>query len=162
MRGPCFSSRKEELGSFSHMVPALGSWLEERGHRISFVTNSFWGQVHGKGIPAWKPIKIICETVEVKPGLPWRLQEVGHARTLVYLPRKAANRKWNQPKERKSVAGGNLSLHLRKGVEDLKRISTLGMEMQFKVYPASFHFWFGSVFPHYDPLFPDYVPFHTF
>jgi hypothetical protein len=41
--------------------------------------------------------------VKVKPGLPTRSQEVGDVRALGYLLRKAAKRKWNQPKRKKWV-----------------------------------------------------------
>lgn len=36
-------------------------------------------------------------TVKVKSRLSWRPQDVGEARTVRYLPRRAANREWNQP-----------------------------------------------------------------
>ena len=38
------------------------------------------------------PERPLCETVKVKAVLPWRPQDVGDARTVGYLPRKAANR----------------------------------------------------------------------
>lgn len=44
-----------------------------------------------------------CEDVKVKLGLPWRLQDAGDARVMGYLPRKTANREWNQPKREKRV-----------------------------------------------------------
>ena len=43
------------------------------------------------------------EAVKLKPGLPWKPQDVGDARTVGYLPEKTANREWNQPKRRKHV-----------------------------------------------------------
>ena len=46
----------------------------------------------------------LCEAVKVKPGLPWRPQDVGDARVMGYLPRKAANREWNQLKRKMCVA----------------------------------------------------------
>ena len=45
----------------------------------------------------------VCESVKVKPGLPWRPQDVGKARAAEYLPRRAANREWNQPRRKKCV-----------------------------------------------------------
>jgi hypothetical protein len=33
----------------------------------------------------------LFETVKVKPGLPWRPQDVGDARVMVYLPREATD-----------------------------------------------------------------------
>ena len=45
----------------------------------------------------------LCEAVKVKPGLPWRPQEVRDARALEYLLRRAANREWNLPKRKNYV-----------------------------------------------------------
>lgn len=36
------------------------------------------------------------EAMKVKPGLYWRPQDVGDDRAVVYLPRTAAHREWNQ------------------------------------------------------------------
>ena len=36
--------------------------------------------------------------------LPWRLKDVKDARAMEYMLRKAANREWNQPRRKKSVA----------------------------------------------------------
>jgi hypothetical protein len=41
--------------------------------------------------------------MEVKPKLCWRPQDVEHSRPLIYLPRRAANREWNQPKKEACV-----------------------------------------------------------
>lgn len=46
----------------------------------------------------------LCETVKVKPGLPWRTQDIGDARVVEYPLRKAANRQLTQPKRKKYVA----------------------------------------------------------
>ena len=46
----------------------------------------------------------LCEAVKLKPGLPWRTQDVRDAKIMGYLPRRAANREWNQPKRKKCVA----------------------------------------------------------
>jgi hypothetical protein len=59
---------------------------------------SHQGQACGRVIPVWS------EAVKVKPGLPWRPQEVRDARAVGNLPRKAAHREWNQEGER-SVLG---------------------------------------------------------
>jgi hypothetical protein len=45
------------------------------------------------------PERSLCEAVKVKPGLPWRAQELRDARALGYLLRKA-----DQPKRKKCVA----------------------------------------------------------
>jgi hypothetical protein len=37
----------------------------------------------------------LCEAVKVKPGLPWRPQNVRDARATGSLPKRAAIRKWN-------------------------------------------------------------------
>jgi hypothetical protein len=42
------------------------------------------------------PERPLCEAVKVKPGWPWRLQDVGDGRVVGCQPRKAANREWNQ------------------------------------------------------------------
>ena len=42
------------------------------------------------------------EAVTLK--LPWRPNDVKDARALGYLPRKAANREWNQPRRKQFVA----------------------------------------------------------
>ena len=41
--------------------------------------------------------------VNVKTGLSWRPQDVGDARAVGYLSRKATNREWNQAKRKKCV-----------------------------------------------------------
>jgi hypothetical protein len=45
-----------------------------------------------------------CESVKVKPGLPWRPQDVGDAIVVGCLPRRAANKEWNQTKTEKHFA----------------------------------------------------------
>ena len=44
------------------------------------------------------------EQEAVKLKLPWTFQDVRDVRAMEYLPRKAANREWNQPKRTKFVA----------------------------------------------------------
>lgn len=46
----------------------------------------------------------LCEAVKVKPGLPWGPQDVGDARLVGYLPRKAADWVWSQPRREKCVS----------------------------------------------------------
>ena len=48
--------------------------------------------------------RVWCEAVKVKPGLPWRPQNVGDATAIGYLLRGAANKELNQPKRKKCVA----------------------------------------------------------
>jgi hypothetical protein len=38
---------------------------------------------------------VICEMVRMKPKLQWKPQDVGNARNMDYLPRKAAGNKWS-------------------------------------------------------------------
>jgi hypothetical protein len=64
------------------------------------------------------------ETITLK--LPWRPQDVRDARAMGYLLRKAATRKWNQPRKKKFVAVNKDE----KGVGDLKTALTSDMEMQ--------------------------------
>ena len=45
----------------------------------------------------------LCEAVRVKPGLPWGPEDVGDVRFVGYLPKRAANREWSQPKRKKCV-----------------------------------------------------------
>ena len=49
--------------------------------------------------------KPLCEAVKLKPVLPRRTQDVGDARIMGYLPRRAANRMWNQPQEEEVWCG---------------------------------------------------------
>ena len=46
----------------------------------------------------------LCETVKLKPGLLWRPQDVGDAKAVGDLSRRAADREWNQPSSKKCVA----------------------------------------------------------
>ena len=64
-----------------------------KGHRIS-------PQEQGESLEAshvsgeslyGDPERPLREAVKVKPGLPWRSQDVGDARVMRYLPRKSAN-----------------------------------------------------------------------
>lgn len=75
-----------------------------------------------QGVPEWRPL---YEVVTLTPGLPWRTQDVGDTRAMVYLSRKAANREWNSPKERSVLQSTKLT-----GVGDLKSVLTSDMEMQ--------------------------------
>lgn len=43
----------------------------------------------------------LSEAVKVKPGFLWRPQYVRNSRALGYLPGRASNREWSQPKEEK-------------------------------------------------------------
>ena len=67
--------------------------------------------------------------MKVKPGLPWRPQDVGDARTVGYLLRKTANREWTSLRERSVLQSTKM-----KEVGDLKIILTLDMEMQSLVF----------------------------
>jgi hypothetical protein len=58
--------------------------------------------------------------------LTWRPQDVKDARAMGYLPRKAANREWNQPRRKKFVAVNKNE----KGTEDLETALTSDMKMQ--------------------------------
>ena len=62
------------------------------------------------------------KAVKLKPGWPWRPQDIGDARPMGYLLRKTANREWNQHKRR-----GVLQSTKLKGVGDLKSILTPDM-----------------------------------
>lgn len=47
--------------------------------------------------------RLLYEAVKVKPGLPWKPQNVVDARVIGYLPWKGANKEWNKPPIPKSV-----------------------------------------------------------
>jgi hypothetical protein len=49
-----------------------------------------------------EPQTLKQEAVTLK--LPWRLKDVKYARAIGYMLRKAANRKWNQPRRKQFVA----------------------------------------------------------
>jgi hypothetical protein len=53
--------------------------------------------------PQEDPERPLCEVVKVMHGLPWRLQNVKESTVMRYLPGRAANREWNQPKRRKCI-----------------------------------------------------------
>jgi hypothetical protein len=72
------------------------------------------------GGPEWP----LCETVKVRPGLPWQPQEVRDARVIGYLLRRAAN-SGTSPRERSVLQSTKL-----KGVGDLRSALTSVMEMQ--------------------------------
>jgi hypothetical protein len=42
--------------------------------------------------------------MKVKPGFHWQPKDGRDARVVGYLPRRAANRVWNQPKREKCIA----------------------------------------------------------
>ena len=46
--------------------------------------------------------------MKLKPGLPWRTQDVRDARVMGYLLRRAANREWNQPKKERCATVNKL------------------------------------------------------
>jgi hypothetical protein len=87
--------------------------------------------------------RLLCKTVKVRPRFLWKHPRCWRCQSIGYLPKKAANREWNQPKRKKRK---------NKRVGYLKRILTLYMEMQFGVCPAGFQACFDPVFPHYDPF----------
>ena len=63
------------------------------------------------------------EAVNLK--LPWSPQDDRDVKTVGYLPRKAANRKWNQPRRKKFVGVSKDG----KGTGDQKTALTSDMEM---------------------------------
>lgn len=50
----------------------------------------------------------LCEAMKGKSGLGWRPQDVGDARAVGYLPRRAVNTEWYQPKREKRVLSTKL------------------------------------------------------
>jgi hypothetical protein len=51
------------------------------------------------------PGRPLHEAVNSKPVFHWSLQDVGCARAVRYLPKKTADREWNQAKGEQTVAG---------------------------------------------------------
>jgi hypothetical protein len=68
----------EEFDSFSHMVLALELRIEQRGYGSSLCDEGKARYVFFRG-GLERPL---CETVKVKPGLPWRPQDVVDARVI--------------------------------------------------------------------------------
>ena len=69
-------------------------------------------------MPHGGPGKILNEAVMIKPGLPWRPQDLGNARVVGHLPRRAADC-GTSPTKRSMLQSTKL-----KGVRDLKPILT--------------------------------------
>ena len=84
----------------------------------------------------------------MKPGLPWRAQDVRDATAMGYLPRGAANREWNQPKRKKCAAVNKAKRIWR--AEECFEIRYKHVE--FRICPEGFWSCFGPVFPQYAPL----------
>jgi len=101
----------------------------------------YLGPLHGN------PERPLCEAIKVKPGFYWRPQAVGYDRVIGNLPKRAADKVWNQPKRKNMLQSTKL-----KGIGDLKSVLTLDMGHRVWNLPAGFRFCFGSVFPHYAPF----------
>ena len=67
--------------------------------------------------------KILHEALKLRPGLPWKPQNIEDARAMGYLQKKAVNGDWNKPKC-VSVTGK------LKRIGDLKSTLTSDKEMQ--------------------------------
>jgi hypothetical protein len=90
--------------------------------------------------PFGRAQKIMCgsqtpEQIAVKLKLPWRPQDI--SRAAGYLLRKSANREWNQPKRKKSVAVSKDE----RGVGDLKTALT---HQTWRCEVWSLHSWLVS------------------
>jgi hypothetical protein len=105
-RGPSASPSKQKT------VPASGVFL---AFRVKDTRKGLWDLP----LQLRKAAEARCESdmsryggpegpmhkaVKVKPGFTWSLEDFGDARVLVYLPRRAGSREWNQPKREKCVA----------------------------------------------------------
>ena len=79
------------------MVLALESRVEERDSGISCPVKKKSDKARNVSVVSLnKYLDItLCEAVMLKPRLSWRSQDVGDARAMGYLPRRAANREWN-------------------------------------------------------------------
>ena len=88
-----FQPSKKQNWAACHVVPALDSWVD----RIKAAEARCAARDSLRGGPG----RPLSEAVQVKSGLPWKHQDVSDARAMGYLPRKTANREWNQPKRKK-------------------------------------------------------------
>ena len=88
--------------------------------------------------------------MKVKPGLPWRPQDIGNARAMGYLPRRATNREWNQSKKKKCVAVNKAERSWRSE----EHFDIRHGDAEFGVCPADFSSCFSLVFSYYAPFPP--------
>lgn len=80
----------------------------------------------------------------MKTDLQWRSEDVGHARTVRYLPKRTAHMEGNQAKREKCVVGS------KTGKEVPSKSSGVAMELQDLL---DFVFCLGSLFLPYIPPF---------
>jgi hypothetical protein len=96
------------------------------------------------------PERPLCEAVKLKPGLPWRSQDVGGSIVLGFLSRKAATWRWNQPKREKCVAVNKAE----RSWSSEEHFDIRPGDAEFRVYPAGFWSCFASVFSPCVPFLP--------
>lgn len=92
----------------------------------------------------------LYEAMKGKPRLPWIPQNIGHARVVGYLLRKAANRKWKQSKRKECVLVSRTERSLRPE----EHVALRHGDTEFRICPAGFQDYFGPVFSHYTSFPP--------
>lgn len=92
-----------------------------------------------QGCPYVETQRSVFMKLVVRPGLPWRPQGVRDARVLGCLPRRAANKEWNQHKGNKCVA-------LNKAERSWRPEAHFDIRHGNRARSR-----FGSVFPYYVP-----------
>ena len=86
--------------------------------------------------------------MKLKPALPWKSQDVGHASARDTCSEKLLMENGTRPRQRSVLQPTKLN-----GVRDLKSILTSDMEMQtLEFAQLVFSSCFGPVFPHYAPF----------
>ena len=110
--------------------------------------DSYWGQIYVRGVPLQRVEMLPCGPV--KPGFHGKPQDVEDARYRGYLPRRATNWLWNQPKKQKCVAVNKCKWSWRS--EDHFNIRR--GDAEHGVCPANFLYCLSPVFPHYAPFSP--------
>lgn len=78
------------------------------------------------------PEKPFHEAVKMYSDLCWRCQDVGKAKVLACLPRRATYRKENQPKREKCA------LVIKAGGTETSKPFNIGQSYRFGVFPAEF------------------------
>lgn len=75
----------------------------------------------------------LCDAVKMKVRLCWILKGVGDARARGYLPRRVANRVWNQPKKEKCVTVSKVGRKVHSKHLNIKQSSA-----EFGILPSGF------------------------
>ena len=81
--------------------------------------------------------------MKLKPGLPWRTEDIREARALGYLLRSTSDREWNHPRRKKCVA-----VHKAEGSWTSEELFDIRHgDAEFGVGLASFQSCFATILP---------------